>query len=470
MQIRALFRALSENPVRNRIAVTMFRVSGLMVLAKFVGAGRDLVLAGQFGTSGQFDAYLIAFLAPTFATNVIGGSVAAALIPVFIQIRESQGRRQAQKLLSTTLFCTLVLLLSASVTLALTYSRILPLIAGKFDRGQTELTVSLFYLLLPTLFFNGMSISCGAVLNASNRFTLVAVTPLLTPVLQVGLLLSFRESAQIYAIAIGTASGSALEFALIAWALQREGFSLVPRWRGFDPTARAVLKQYLPAASASVLMCSTVVVDQSMATMLGKGSVSALAYGMKVVGVITNIGPTAMSTVLLPHFAFLVAAERWSDIRQDLKYYTRAILAISLPLTLLLVLLSPVLVRVLFERGAFTPHDTVVVSFVQQLCALQIPFYMVGILIVRMLSSMQANQILLYGTVINVVVNAVLNYVFMAWLGAAGIALSTSAVYCVSYAFLSRMLWRLLSKRVAADYSRPVCGPALHAVHMLERI
>ena len=63
--------------------------------------------------------------------------------------------------------------------------------------------------------------------------------------------------------------------------------------------------------------------------------------------------------------------------------------------------------RVIFERGVFTMADTQVVSQVQAFLLLQIPLYLVGILVVRLVSALKANSILMWGCVINFVVNII---------------------------------------------------------------
>jgi putative peptidoglycan lipid II flippase len=118
----------------------------------------------------------------------------------------------------------------------------------------------------------------------------------------------------------------------------------------------------------------------------------------------------------------------------------------TVPLTVGLVYFSEPLVRLFFERGAFTSGDTYLVSQVQVLFLLQVPFYFLSILIVRLISSLQANHILLWGAVISLPLSVILNYLFMQWLGVAGIALSTSMVYFVSFCYLLYMLLGLLKE------------------------
>ena len=199
------------------------------------------------------------------------------------------------------------------------------------------------------------------------------------------------------------------------------------------------------------LMGSTSLVGQSMATMLGPGSVSALAYGSKITTLVLGVGSVAVSTAVLPHFSRMVARREWDSVRHTLITYARLIVIITLPLMFVLIYFSEPLVRVLFQRGAFTEADTQLVAWVQGLYLLQVPVFVLSMLIVRLISALKGNRILMWGAGINLVFNIVCNYLLMNSLGVAGIALSTSLMYLVSTSFLLFMALRLL-QRVSHDH------------------
>jgi putative peptidoglycan lipid II flippase len=114
----------------------------------------------------------------------------------------------------------------------------------------------------------------------------------------------------------------------------------------------------------------------------------------------------------------------------------------------LLIAFSRPLIRILFQRGAFTSFDTDIVSRVQACYALQIPFYVLSILFVRFISSVRRNDLLMYAAAMNLIVDITMNLVLMRIWGVAGIALSTSIVMFVSLVFLSLCSYRLFSERV----------------------
>src|SRR3989442_2684937 len=89
---------LSTNRKIFRAAVVVGTVT---VVAKVGATAKELVVARWFGRGDVLDAFLIAFLLPSFFVNLVAGSFPFALIPTFIQVREREGREAAQRLFSS---------------------------------------------------------------------------------------------------------------------------------------------------------------------------------------------------------------------------------------------------------------------------------------------------------------------------------------------------------------------------------
>jgi len=81
---------------------------------------------------------------------------------------------------------------------------------------------------------------------------------------------------------------------------------------------------------------------------------------------------------------------------------------------------------------------------VQIFYLIQTPFYLLAILVVRLISAFNANHILFQATVINLAANIGLNLLFISWFGLPGIALSTTGVYIISFTYVSFRLWSKL--------------------------
>lgn len=435
-------RSWRQSLADRRVFAAVLTVGGFTALANLAATVKELVVAHRFGTGDTLDALLIALLLPSFASNVIAGSFTAAIVPALVHIRESQNHEAMEKLFSNVMMGSILLLLSVSILLALAASFLLGIIGSGFGPEKQALTLSLFFILLPVLLISGLGTVWAAILNAYECFALAAVSPIMIPIMAIGLLLSMGKMWGIYALAAGTVAGFIAEVALLAWGVRRQGFILLPRWYGFDPVLKRVAKQYVPMVVGALLMSCIGLVDQSMAAMLGPGSVSCLSYGNKIVALILGIGSLSVGTAIFPYFSRLVAVNDWKELRRTLKKYGILILLVTLPITLGLIYFSKPLICLFFERGAFTSADTQKVNQIQTFLVLQIPFYLLSILIVRLLSSLNKNTVLMHAAMINLISKVVLNYVLIQRLGLAGIGLSTALVCLISLAYCFTVLNR----------------------------
>ncbi|MBW4512538.1 MAG: murein biosynthesis integral membrane protein MurJ [Scytonematopsis contorta HA4267-MV1] len=433
--INEIWKKYTKGSVNRQIFGAAIVVGLLTVFVKLASVSKELVLAWKFGTGDELDAFYIAFVVPSLIINVVAGSFQSSLIPTYIEVREQEGKKAAQKLFSGVSVLVLGLSVVATVLIIVTAPIYLPYIAGGFDKEKLDLTFYLLCAMAPLVVINGIGIIWGAVLNAGESFALAALTPILIPGITIIMLLGF-EYLRTFNLVIGLIGGAVVEIIFLGAALQKRGNLLLPKWRGLSPHLKQVIKQYFPAVGGAVLMSSTNLVDQGMAAMLAPGSVAALNYGNKVPSLLVTFCTTALSTAVIPYFSKMVAYKDWVGVRRTIKRYMWLIFLATIPLAIFLIIFSEAIVRFLFQRGSFTVDDTQLVTQVQICYILQIPFYLGCTLLVRLASSLKSNHILMYAAAINLVTNICLNYIFMKILGLAGIALSTSFVYLVAFVFL----------------------------------
>jgi putative peptidoglycan lipid II flippase len=429
-------RAWQSKTTNRRILSAILVLIVMTGAAKLAATAKELIVAGYFGVSETVDAFLIAFLLPMFAINVLAGSFSSALMPTYIRTRDDKGMEAAQKLFSSIMTLGIVFLVAAAIVLATLSPLLLPLLASGFSSNAMELTQNLFYWLLPVLVFSGIGQLYSTAMNAEERFVIVALTPAVTPVCAVIFLVLLIDTWGIDALAAGTLFGSAIEMVILASVAVQRGISLRPRWGKMTDELRVVVGQYIPMVSGAFLMSGTVLVDQAMAAMLEPGSVATLNFANRVVALILGVGSMALGTAVLPHFSRMVADEDWKSVRYTFRAYARLIVLFSIPITALLFLFSEEIIRLLFERGAFSSEDAKLVGQVQAYFILQVPFYLLGILGVRMLSAIMKNSILMKISFVNLIINIIGNYFLVQYFGVAGIALSTAIVYALSFGMI----------------------------------
>ncbi len=406
------------------------------ILSQIGGFAKELTVATWFGTGDALDAFLIGLLVPTFAVNILAGSLAASFLPTFVKVNKEQGTVAAQRILSSVVGWFISLCLILSILIFFLAPEYLPVLCSGFSDEKLHLTKVILYLLIPIVFLKGLSNICAGVLNSLESFALPTALQVFGPLSAILLIITAGASLGIYALVFGTLIGFSLEALFIGVAVIKRNFSLRPRILRSDPAMRIIIGQFLPVVAGTIIMGSTEIVDKGMAAALAPGSVASLNYGNKIIAAVLTLATTAIGTAVLPYFSRMVAEKDWKNIRRTIKFYLGIIFILGIPAALLIYGLSDDIVKIVFQRGSFTASDTAVVSSVQALFAFQIPFYIASTIIIRLISSMRANHILMLGAIINLVCNIGLNIIFIHYLGLKGISLSTSFVYMISFVFL----------------------------------
>ena len=428
------WQKLTKGSINRQIFTAAFTVAFFAAGVKLAAIAKEITVAWRFGTNEQLDAFFIALIVPSFTINVIAESLNAALIPNYIRVRDREGIKAAHQLFASTTICSTVLLTSATCIVAGTAPLYLKAIASGFSPEQLDLTLKLLWSITPIILLSGIRTIWGAILNAGEKFALAAVAPIIIPGISI-LLLLLVPSWGVFALTIGLVVGTLLELILLGSVLQSQKIPLKPRWFGFNPHLRQVIGQYIPTAAGALLICSAMPIDQSMAAMLSPGNVAALNYGNRLIASPVSLMTTALGTAVIPYFSKMIATDNWRELQDTLRKYLALIFSLTIPLSIGLIIFSEPLVRLMFERGSFNAADTHIVATIQIFYALQIPFYIANILVVKLINSLNQNYILFWLSAANLTLNVGLNYFFIKKIGIQGIALSTSLVYIFSFAF-----------------------------------
>jgi putative peptidoglycan lipid II flippase len=101
-------RALSHSDRSRGVWINATVVSGLTAVAKGGGALKTVVIARLFGTGTDLDAYLLAFLIPSFMADVLCGAIVPALVPRLIELIELKSRAAAMELYNSAVLRSVV--------------------------------------------------------------------------------------------------------------------------------------------------------------------------------------------------------------------------------------------------------------------------------------------------------------------------------------------------------------------------
>lgn len=407
-----------------------FIVSVAIIAVKAVALAKEMVVAYYFGTSGALDAYLIAFLLPSLAVNVFGASFQSALIPALVSSANAGGEADKTRFVSVCFTRYVVALIILTGVLAVAASLFVEAIGYGHNFSGEQRTAHLMYLLLPVFFFGSLSAFFTALLAAKKKFVVAALIPVVTSVITVVFLVLFAGRWGIESLALGVVIGFAAEAAILFLVVMLDGTRLRIAWAAVSDRTRSVFRQTRHIAVGAALMSGTTLIDQAIATWIEEGAVATLSYATRLTAVLLTIA-ASLSTVSLPYFSELVESKDWQALRQTGRKLAGAVIFGSTILIAGVVYFSDPIIALMFERGNFTESDTRQVAWVQAVFVLQLPFYVLAHLGMRVLYAAKKDNLVIWSSVVIFSLNFLGNLAFLHIWGVAGIALATVLSYFV---------------------------------------
>lgn len=359
---------LRANAARAGLASLLSRLSGVL---------REVVLAATFGATNAADALYVALRVPNLLRELlVDGTLVNVSVPLFSDAEAREGR-DAMWALANALLGALLVILGVVTLLFLVAARpiVLALAAGfAADPEKLDLTVLLARLLSPML--AGMSIASlfSAMLNVRGRFFLPAIAPATINVATViAALLADRFEAWtglpgIAAVAASSTVAGALTAAVQWPALRREGFRLRPHLAGHPALGRA-----LRFSSAALISISAVqlnlLIETQLASRAGDGAVTTLIRGFYLVMLPLSVVAGSVAMAALAGVSRHLSRGEEGAARDALSKAIQLNVFLVAPMAVGLGLLAEPLVRLFFERGAFTPADTLATADVLRMYA-----------------------------------------------------------------------------------------------------
>jgi len=141
------------------------------------------------------------------------------------------------------------------------------------------------------------------------------------------------------------------------------GLRFRPVWDWRHPDVRTYLCLTLPLMIGLTMTFSTEFFFRFFGSYLPAGSIAVLNFSLRVMLILVGIFGQAVGTASYPFMARLAEENRLDEMNR-LMNRTLRYLALLIPFSVLLMVLSPEVVRILFERGRFDPSATRVTAAV----------------------------------------------------------------------------------------------------------
>jgi putative peptidoglycan lipid II flippase len=459
------------------------------LVSRLIGFVRNALIGITLGNVVG-NAYTSAqFLPGQIYELLLGGILSSVLIPLLVRRRKADpdgGTEFTRKLLTFAVvslgIATILVVAAAPLITAIQAS-------SDNDAAYKSLVTHFAYLILPIIFFTGLSALIGAVLNVRGHFAAPTWAPILNNLVVIAtcgvfiavfggkgdLTAENISGSAVLLMGAGTLLGMVVQALGLLPALRKVGFRW--RWR-WDPRSLGLgeigrlagwMLCYVAANQAAIF-----VVVRILNRVAGKGSASVLAFNnvflltMMAHGI---IGVSVM-TALLPKMSAAAAEGRYADVSADLSRGIRLTATALAPIAVVYGVLGAPLAVMLFQGGHFTNANALDTGTVLVVAAFAVLPLSISYLCTYAFYSLQGNKT---AALINLPVVAVRIGAYLLFasvldrsLSAAGMTAGNAISYLVSalisLAVLRRRIGRLNLGSVAAALVKVLAAAAVAAV------
>ena len=457
-------------------------VAAATLISKVFGLVRQLVMAAAFGLGPAFAGFQYAYTIPGFLLILLGG-INGPFYSAVVSVLAKRDKEEAAPLVETIMTLIGGILLVVSIILVIAAPLFIDIFApGLQEPGKElvrEIAIRQLRVMAPMAVLAGLIGIGFGVLNAANVFWLPSISPLFSSTavvaaigifyLQVGDKISTPEYAMLggTVLAGGTLAGALLQWFVQLAAQTKAGMGRIRLRFDFNqPAVKEVLKIMGPATFSSGMLQINLYTDLFFASFISTKVAPALASAGLLVQTPLGIISGVILVPLLPIFARLADPQNWGDLKLRIRQGLLLSAFTMLPLGALIVALANLIVKIVYQRGAFDPEDTKLVASLLVVNGIGMFVYLGRDVLVRVFYALGDGDTPFRISMINIFLNALFDYLFIKVfnLGAPGLVLATVGVNCSSVFMLLFLLNRKLNGLPLVQWGLPILGLAVGSV------
>ncbi len=439
------------------------------LISKVFGLVREQLIAAAFGVGTVVNAYAYAYVIPGFLLILLGG-INGPFHSALVSVLAKRDKSEAAPIVETVTTLVSILLLIVTVILILFASTFIDLLAPGLEASVRDIAILQLQIMAPVAMLAGLIGIGFGTLNASNSYLLPSISPLFSSVTiviamgvllwQLGEKLNTPEYLELGAVVL---AGATLAGAILQWLAQ-----LIAQWRSgmgklhlrFNwriPGVMDVLKVMFPATLSSGMLQINVYTDLFFASFI-PGAAAAMRYGnfiaLTPLGIISNM----ILVPFLPVFSRLAAPENWSELKVRIRQGLFLTALTMLPLTAIFISLALPIIKLIYQRSQFDENAARLVAPFLVAYGLGLFFYLARDVLVRIFYALGDGETPFRISIINIFLNAILDYFLVNAFAAPGLVMATIGVNIVSMVIFLGLLNHRLNGLPLAEWSWTFSG------------
>jgi len=323
-----------------------------------LGLFRDRLLAGTFGAGTELDVYYTAFTVPDFiALILIFGAISAAVIPIFSSYF-MKNKDEAWEYASVFLNVFLGFLIVVCTILIIFAPYFISLIAPGFSAEKKELTVQLMRIMFLSPIILGASNVVSGILQVFHRFLVTALAPLMYNIGIITGILFFYPAFGLKGLAWGVVLGGVLHLIIQLPAFYFSGFKYKADFNYKHPGVSKTLHLMVPRSLGLGAGQLNTIAITAIASTLMAGSIAVFNLANNLSSIMINAVAVSLSTAAFPSMSMAFLQQEEEKFLTKFSGIFRQTIFLTVPLSILILILRAQIVRVILGAGKFSWADT----------------------------------------------------------------------------------------------------------------
>lgn len=409
----------------------------LTIISKIFGFVRESVMAAFIGAGDLKSIYTTAITIPAMLTSVVSTGIVFGYIPIYNRVKNDKGKESANEFTSNLIN---ILMIYGSVIFMIIFifaGPISKILSPNLTGQSLELSINYIRIIIFAIFALLYSSILRGYLNIYNNFIDPALIGIIFNFIIVIATIATGIIKNPYILIFGALFANIIQFIRFPFVSRKLGFKYSKKIDFSDKYAKSLLIIVVPIIISSAADQLSLIIDNSMASaFFGVSSISKIFYAKTMLNFIMGVVTFSVTTVTFPEIAKLGQSGKLKEIKEKTGSIVVLSMLLVIPATLGMMALSNPIIKLVFERNAFTQSDSQIVAgllvsyapyiiFASLIKILSNGFYSVG-------DSKTPVIIILIQQVVNVIMNVLLSKVF----GIDGLAYATSISTAVASGLL----------------------------------
>jgi putative peptidoglycan lipid II flippase len=218
--------------------------------------------------------------------------------------------------------------------------------------------------MFPYIFFVGLVAISMGILNSYKHFFAPSFAPVFLNISMIVAVVGFSSyfTPPIVALSFGVIAGGLLQVIFQIPFLRKKGIAFGFTFNFSHPALKRIGLLMFPLAFGATVYQVNILVANFLASFLPGGSISYLYYADRMVEFPLGVFGIALGDVVLPFMTAQAAKKDYANLMSTLSYALRLMLFITFPCMVGLIVLRIPILSLLFQRGEFSYHDTLMTA------------------------------------------------------------------------------------------------------------